>query len=798
MMSDMSLRKLRAVLGSGLLLLLVGVLGACHRDPKAASRRYVEKGDKYYARNKYKEASIMYRRALQEDMKNADAYYKLGLVDLREKRFSEAAHSLQRAVQINPKNTDGVSKLADLYFASYIQNPPQRQPELEEVKSLDATLLKQDANSYDGLRLKGYLALTEQKLPEAIAALEAADKVKPNQPDLVATLCQALVANKQADEAEAAAKRLIASRPEYGPIYDFLAKYYARSGRAADAEQVLRLKCKNNPKNGDYLAELAAFFLATKQTEKETAAINQLTGSVQTIPDAYLIAGNFYLRTRRPDAALAEYHKGESAQPDRQGVYWMAEAQALAGMGKPDEAAKLVDRIIQKDAKNTDAIVMRAELRMRKNTLADVDSAISDLQGVLAKQSDASDLAQIHFSLGRAYLLKYQMQRRSASKPGLLADLDQARIQMEQAIQVAKEKQGIRFTAAQIGLAQAAIYRDEPARAAQLMTDVLSNEPGNLSALMLRSSAEIAMRKYDDARKDLETILKARPADRDATYQLAAVNFLDGKYAAADEGYEALMKAGDERGLAGLVDSKDRQGKYQEAIQLLQGALAKGKNTDPYRFMLANTQAMAGQYVPAIENYKQLIASNPKAEDLYLRLAEAELRAGQTEPGIEALKKARELSPNSTSAPLRLAIVYQSLGREEEARQQYEAVLKVDPNQAVALNNLAYMSAESGGDLDQALTMAQRASQQLPDNLEIKDTLAYIYTRKGLTEQGLQMFQDLVAKAPDSPRFRIHLAMALLQKGDKTSARRELDTAMGKKPSADEQRRIKELMAKAS
>ncbi len=797
-MNGMSLRKVRVGIGSGLLLLLVGALGACHRDPREASRRYVEKGNKYFARDKYKEASIMYRRALQEDMKNPDAYYRLGLVDLKEQRFSEAAHALQRAVQLDPKNADGASKLADLYFASYIQNPPQRKPELDEVKSLDATLLKQDANSYDGLRLKGFLALTEQKLPEAIAALEAADKVKPNQPDLVATLCQTLVANKQADEAEARAKGLVAARPDYGPIYDFLARYYARSGRPGDAEQVLRLKCKNNPKNGDYLAELAGFYLATKQTDKETAAINQLTGSAQTIPDAYLIAGNFYLHTQQPDAALAEYHKGESAQPNRRSIYWMAEAQALAGTGKPDEAAKLVDQIIQKDSKNTDAVVMRAALRMRKNTLAEVESAITDLQGVLAKQGDAANLAQIHFTLGRAYVNKYQLQRTSASKSVLLGDLDQARIQMEQAIQVAKDSQGIQFTAAQIALAQVSIYREEPARAAQLMTDVLSNEPGNLSALMLRSSAEISLKKYEDARKDLEAFLKVMPSNRDAIYQLATVNFLEGKYDAADEGYEALIKAGDARGLPGLVDSKDRQGKYQEAIQLLEGALAKGKNADFFRFMLANTQAMAGQYVPAIQNYNQLIASNPKVEDLYLRLGEAELRAGQPEPGIEALKKAYQLSPNSTGAPLRLGIVYQSLGRDEEARQQYEAVLKIDPNQAVALNNLAYMSAESGGDLDQALTMAQRASQQLPDNLEIKDTLAYIYTRKGLTEEGLRMFQDLVTKAPDSARFRIHLAMALLQKGDKTSARKELDTAMGEKPSQDEQRRIKELMAKAS
>ncbi len=784
--------------GTALLLLLAAVLGACNRDPKEASRKYVETGNKYFARQKYKEASIMYRRALQKDLKNPDAYYRLALVDLKQNQFAEAAHSLQRAVQLDPSNADAAAKLADLYFASYIQNPPQRKGELDEVRSIESTLLKRNPNSYDGLRLKGFLALTDHKLPEAIAAMQAAQKVKPNPPDLVLDLSQTLLANNHPAEAEAATKQLIAARPDFGQAYDFLVNLYARTNRLADAEQILKTKCAKNPKNGNYVAELAGFYFTTKQPDKMTAVINQLTGSVQTIPDAYLIAGDFYIRARQADAALAEYRKGENAQSDRRTLYWKREAQVLAAEGKTADATRLVDQTIQKDPKDSEAISMRAALRLQKGTLPDVNSAISDLQSVLTKLPDTTNVAEIHFSLGRAYLAKYQLERRDADKTTLLSDLDQARIQMEQAIQTARDKRGVHFTAAQLALAQVLIYRDEPARAAQLMTEVLSNEPGNLSAIMMRSSAEMNLQKYDDARVDLQTVLKARPNDRNAVYQLAMTDFLDGRYPAADEGFQALIKQGDERGLLGLIDSKNRQGKYAEAIQMLQGEMAKGKSSDFFRYMLANTQAEAGQYAPAIQNYNQLIAANPKAEDLFLRLGETQLRAGQMEPGVQSFQKAHELAPNNTFPMLRLGMIYQSLGRADDARQQYEAVLKIEPNQAVALNNLAFMKAESGTDLDQALTMAQRASQQAPNDPNIKDTLAYIYTRKGLTDAGLQMLKDIVAKNPNSATFRIHLAMALLQKGDKMSARKELDTALGDKPNADEQRRIKELMAKAS
>ena len=85
--------------------------------------------------------------------------------------------------------------------------------------------------------------------------------------------------------------------------------------------------------------------------------------------------------------------------------------------------------------------------------------------------------------------------------------------------------------------------------------------------------------------------------------------------------------------------------------------------------------------------------------------------------------------------------------RRPEAKQVYEATLKLDPNNAVVLNNLAFLLAESGGDLDDALTKAQRAKQILPNLFEISDTLGWIYLKKNLADNAIDIFKDLVAKA---------------------------------------------------
>ena len=775
---------------------LLASIVACNRDPKEASRKYVDTGNKYFARAKYKEASIMYRRALQKDLKNPEAYYRLALVDLKQRQFNEAAHSLQRSVQLDPSNTDASAKLADLYFASYIQNPPKRKEELDEVRMIANTLLKKDPKSYDGLRLRAFLALADKNLPEAIRQFEAARQIKPNQPELILALCQALIANKQPEYAESLAKQLLASNKSYAPIYDFLYGYYMRSNRPGDAEAVLTAKVASDPNNGNDLAQLAAHYYMMKQNDKVNATLNRLTSRLDTIPEAYVTAGDFYFRAAEADQAMGEYKKGEEAQPRERAKYRKREAQVLVAQGKFAEASKLVDEIIKADPKDAEGISMRAALRLRNRNIEDIKGAIADLQGVLTRSPDAANVFEIRFSLGRAYLAKFEAEKAVADRTSLLADLDQARIQLEQSIQTAHDKAGINFTAARLALAQVDIDKGDSARAAQLIDDVISSEPNNLSARMLRSTADMNLKKYEDARNELKMVLKFRPNDKNARYQLAMTDFLDGKFDTADEEFTAISKDGDPRGLLGLIDSKNRQKKYAEAIALIDAEMKKGQNENLYRYMLANTQAQAGQFNEAIANFDKLIAVSPKVVDLYIRLAETCMRAGEAQQAIAAFNRAHELAPNETFPILRLGIIYEGLGRLEEARQQYESVLKIQPDQPIALNNLAFLKADSGTDLDQALTLAQRANQQAPDDLNVKDTLAFIYTRKGLTDEGLRMLREIVAKRPDSATFRIHLAMALMQKGDKVEARKELAVAEANKPNTDERRKIKDLIAK--
>jgi tetratricopeptide (TPR) repeat protein len=202
----------------------------------------------------------------------------------------------------------------------------------------------------------------------------------------------------------------------------------------------------------------------------------------------------------------------------------------------------------------------------------------------------------------------------------------------------------------------------------------------------------------------------------------------------------------------------------------------------------------------AIQTFNRVLAQLDKGAkaqgDLYLRIGETYRRKGDLGGAVEALKKARETLPDNIVVLSTLALVLDGAGKRPEAKQVYEATLKLDPNNAVALNNLAFLEAESGGDLDDALTKAQRAKQLLPNLHEISDTLGWIYLKKNLADEAINVFKDLVSKQPNHSTYHFHLGMAYSQKGDKGKAIEQLKEALKYNPAKEEKDKIQQLITR--
>ena len=162
--------------------LLLLMLASCSTDPTAQAKRYVEQGNKFYARAKYPEAAIMYKKALNKDRKFGEAYYRLGLTDLKLGNIGEALAMLRIVVdELQQDNIDAKIQEANIYVFAAAQGGPQTKSFLEEATKLVEKVLGQDSKSFDGHRLAGQIALLYKNSKKAVEELQLADQLKPNQ-----------------------------------------------------------------------------------------------------------------------------------------------------------------------------------------------------------------------------------------------------------------------------------------------------------------------------------------------------------------------------------------------------------------------------------------------------------------------------------------------------------------------------------------------------------------------------------------------------------------------------------------
>jgi Flp pilus assembly protein TadD len=120
------------------------------------------------------------------------------------------------------------------------------------------------------------------------------------------------------------------------------------------------------------------------------------------------------------------------------------------------------------------------------------------------------------------------------------------------------------------------------------------------------------------------------------------------------------------------------------------------------------------------------------------------------------------------------------------AEKAYESALRIDPAAPVAANNLAYIYALRGSNLDIALQLAQAAQQKLPDDPTVSDTLGWVYYKKNLPELAIPVLKTTVDKDPANYLYHYHLGLAYAKSGDKVNARHSLEKTLTLKPDSAE------------
>ncbi len=764
---------------------------SCSTDPNVAKKRYLGLGDKYFDRGNYKSADIMYRRALEKDKLYGPAYYKLALTYLKEDNLSLAVSDFRKAVDLlpkdNPNHWDALVRVTDVYLL--VAHDPQH---LQEADNNIQTLLARDPNSFDGHRMKGDLlfvraieahqraglAEAKQDMDAAIMEYRKADSIKPDQQGVTMQLAKTAVLEGDAPTAEQMYLKAIAKDKTAQQPYTELYKLYMYLKRNDDGEKLLKQAFHNNPKDYAFLTALAMHYSLENRRQDMLGVLAQIKAHAKEYPQAYQKVGEFYVRLGDPDSAIREYNEGITKDPTRKAMYQKDIMSVLMAQHKRGEAAAVNRQILKDNPNDSDARSLEASFLLDKG---DVARALAELQSVVTRSPDN---AVARYNLGRAHLAK--------------GEPEQARQAFQKAIDLRPD-----YTLARLALAQLLVTRGDYDAALKAAADVLKIDRANRYAPLIQSAALMGEKKYNEAQTLLESLLKQSPNDPDALFQLGVVNLAEGKHKEANDAFRRTndLNPANSRGLMGIVETYMAQNKPDEAIKVLEAEAAKAPTRLDVQLALGNTEVRAGHYDVALQYYQHVLNGLDKNSnlrgDVLTRLGETYRRKGDPQSAIAVLQEARKLLPDNPVILTMLGQVLASAGQYVQANQVYTATIKIDPNNAISLNNLAFLMAEHGGDLDQALTMAQRAKQLLPDLPEISDTLGTIYLRKNLNGDALDIFKNLVNKVPTSSTYHYHLARAYYNLGDKPRAAGQLQMALKYSPDAGEKAEIQSLLTKA-
>ena len=129
-----------------------------------------------------------------------------------------------------------------------------------------------------------------------------------------------------------------------------------------------------------------------------------------------------------------------------------------------------------------------------------------------------------------------------------------------------------------------------------------------------------------------------------------------------------------------------------------------------------------------------------------------------------------------------VGVILEAQGKRDEARRWYEAAVAEMSNAPVVSNNLAFIYAEEGTNLDVALQLASSAKQQLPDNAEVDDTLGWVYYKKDFARMAVGPLEESLKKKPDNADILYHLGLTYAKIGEKSKAREALERALKLNP----------------
>jgi tetratricopeptide (TPR) repeat protein len=735
---------------------------ACNQDPTIRKQKFYTRGVELLNKGKVREASLEFLNALKLDPQFAEAANVLAEINFQSGDYQKAYALLLQASHAKPDYLPARKGLLQLYRAS---------GKFDEALNEADFILQRTPDDTDTLLNLAIIQDAQKKLADAEGTFNRVLEIQPNQVTAILGLAALKQQAKDLPAAEHYLRLALEKNPGSSALHLALIKYYMTSGRAAEAEALFPQALKATSGSSEVLAAQVGYYESQKKFTEAERLVRVLHSAHGNDPRYWNELADFYIRRNQWDNAKAELQTVLQQHRDNPAsLHKLIEVHIMLNDRKTAEA--LNEHLLKKNPKDGYAHLARGRLYL----------AAGDLEKSLAEfneaQRDEPTLPALHYWYAQAYL-----------QNGAMAHA-------KQELQVALQNDPD-YPEALVQLAELQNQTNGTNVALALEKRVLLKNPADVRTLLALSMSLILKKDYAQAAKVLKSISRMSPNNVEMHRQLGILELSRGNVPGARQEFKQAWdlqpdsKALLESVLLGYVVQKQTDA----ASDLLRKQIEGRPQDGLLYYELARFYFLQGKRPDAAIALKQALSLSPSNSDAAIALAEL---YADDHKSIEAAQITGELIRKNSGNPgllVRCGAIYEKLRLWNEARGAYERVVQLDHENAVAKNNLAWVLTEHGGNIDLALTLAQEAKEKLADNLQVTDTIGWIYYKKHVYKMALDYLKQCAEKDQKNPTFQYHLGMAYSSVGRIDEARQSLLNALRLAPDFPEAEAAREALA---
>jgi len=751
---------------SGVLLLLCALvlaLGACQGKTEKI-QRLLESGTAYFDGGKYREALIQFRNVIQQDPRNAEGYYRMGLCHLRLKNPAEAVTAFRKSLELDPASRDAQRQLGNVALLY---------KDLETARAMGEALTKQEEGDWEGWVLLARAAMLQDQDDKAQEALDEAVKRAPN--EIAPRILQGRLLERkgEADRAGRLYEDLWRQFPESFEVERVLYQHYGAQNMPDRLEALAERNLPRKAHRAQRLRVLAALYAQMGKAGKAAALCAQAVEESPQDPDLRAFAGKIAQAGGDAKEAESQWRRGLELDPKDTGIRSDL-AELLLRQKRLKEAALVMQAALDQDPGNVQALVMMGRVRLLEEKYPDAQKLLQ-----LALQRSPDSVAA-RFYLGLCYA--------NSGQRKLAVQSLQEVLEADPSMETARK-----------ALAELHLQGGDLQLAAELLPPLVQEGRADKDTVLLFSEVLRRQGRTGEAMSLLEREERSHPLDKAFPLQKGRTRLTDGDTGGAARFFRDALKLdpGSREAVLRLAQITLQREGPEQAAAWIESRLPEVADKAPLYDLLGKIALSRGDTREAERAFENALQADPDLLDAYLSLASLYVRLKTKDKALRIAGDLAKQKPDSPVGPMLQGMILESMGQYAGAMAAYEQVLRSRPDFGPAANNLAYLALEHGNDPQTALRLAETARQQLPDHPAVADTLGWVYEKMDLHDKAVNLFLEALEGLPGQPTIHYHLGVAYASQGKNDLARKSFARALalsGSFPEADAARRKLEAL----